>query len=92
MKVVLDARAVDDLQVVFDWIAADSPRAAEVVVSRILDSVERLGAFPEMGRNGRDAGTREWVVPGLPYIAVYEVRAESDQVVILAVFHGAHDR
>jgi toxin ParE1/3/4 len=92
MKVVLDARAADDLEDVFDWIAGDSPAAARAVVSRILASVERLGAFPEMGRSGREPGTREWVVPGLPYIVVYEVRAEAAEVVVIAVFHGAQDR
>lgn len=92
MKVALNPRAVGDLEGIYDWIAADSPRAAEAVVSRILQSVERLGLFPEMGRRGRDAGTREWVVPGLPYIAVYEVRPESQEVVVIAVFHGAQDR
>ena len=92
MKVVLDSRAVDDLQGISDWISRDSPRAASVVVSRILSSVERLSRFPEMGRIGRDPGTREWVVPGLPYIAVYEVEPEAEQVVVIAVFHGAQDR
>jgi plasmid stabilization system protein ParE len=92
MKVVLSPRAVGDLEDIHDWIAADSPRAARAVSMRILQSVERLGLFPEMGRSGRDAGTREWVVPGLPYIAVYEVRPESQAVVVIAVFHGAQDR
>lgn len=63
MKVLLDAKAVDDLQGIFDWIAEGSPRAADTVISRIFESVERLGAFPELGRIGRDPGTREWVIP-----------------------------
>ena len=45
-----------------------------------------------MGRNGRDADTREWVVPGSPYIAVYEIRRDDDELVVTAVFHGAQDR
>lgn len=39
-----------------------------------------------------DAGTHEWVVPGLPYIAVYELRPEDESLVVIAVFHGAQDR
>ncbi len=88
MKVVLDAHAVADLEDILDWIARDSPRVADAVVSRILTSVERLGTFPEMGRIGRDPGTREWVVPGLPYIAVYELRPEDESLVVIAIFHG----
>ena len=92
MKVVLDSRAVEDLEHIRNWIAQGSPRAAAAVVARILTSVERLGMFPDMGRLGRDPGTREWVVPGLPYIAVYEVGHDEAELVVIAVFHGARDR
>lgn len=92
MKVLFDARAIGDLQGIFDWIAEDSPKAADSVVSRIFESVERLGLFPELGRIGRDPETREWVIPGLAYIAVYEVDRERDQLIVVAVFHGAQDR
>lgn len=76
MKVVLDARVVEDLAAIRAWIGADSPVAAETVVSRILDGIERLGILPGIGRIGRDPDTREWVVPRLPYIVVYEVDRE----------------
>jgi toxin ParE1/3/4 len=92
MKVVFDPRAVEDIRSIFDWIAAGSPRAAETVVSRIIDSIGRLGAFPGMGRRGRDPETREWVIPGLPYIAVYELHPDRDELVVIAVFHGSEDR
>jgi toxin ParE1/3/4 len=37
--------------------------------------------------------THEWVVRGLPYIIVYQTgSADSDEVLILGVFHGAQDR
>jgi plasmid stabilization system protein ParE len=43
-----------------------------------------------MGRPGRVSGTRELVEA--PYIIVYEVRETSDEIVIIAMFHGARDR
>lgn len=92
MKVVLDARVVEDLAAIRAWIGADSPVAAETVVSRILDGIERLGILPGIGRIGRDPDTREWVVPRLPYIIVYEVDREREVVTAVAVFHGAQDR
>jgi toxin ParE1/3/4 len=44
-----------------------------------------------MGRAGRDEGTREWVVPRLPYMVVYEVDEDRNEVIVIAVFHGAQD-
>ncbi len=45
-----------------------------------------------MGHAGQVTGSYEWVVPGLPYIIVYEVFAAGDLVAVTAVFHGAQDR
>jgi toxin ParE1/3/4 len=62
------------------------------VIARILESAERLERFPYMGHAGIVPGTFEWVVPGLPYIIVYEVLTADDLVAVTAVFHGAQDR
>ena len=92
MKIVFDPRAVEDLERIYDFIAADSPINARAVIDRILSSVEKLGAFPQMARVGRVEGTREWVIPRLPYIAVYKIDMERDVLTVIAVFHGAQDR
>ena len=92
MKIALDPEAIDDLIGIYRWIAQDSPAAARAVVERLLDSIEHLGSFPNMGRIGRDEATREWPVPRLPYIVVYEVAAERNELLVLAIFHGAQDR
>ena len=71
------------------FIATDNPRAAAAVRRRIRAAVLRLTDFPESGRKGHIAGTRELVVPGLPYLVVYRVGQES--VDILRVFHTAQE-
>jgi toxin ParE1/3/4 len=91
MKLVFDDAALADLEGIYNWIAQDSARAAKTVVDRIFASIEQLVPSPHMGRPGRDEGTREWVVPRLPYIVVYEVDAESDELFVIAVFHGAQN-
>ena len=91
MKLVFDDRALADLEGIYHWIAPESSRVARRVVDRILASTELLASFPYMGRAGRDEGTREWVVPRLPYIVVYEVHEDRDEVIVVAVFHGAQD-
>lgn len=47
----------------------------------------RLATLKHPGRAGRVAGTREWVVTGTPYIAVF--RRDGDSVTIVRVLHGA---
>jgi plasmid stabilization system protein ParE len=49
-KVRWAERARDDLREIYDFIARDSPRAAEALVERVLHSTERLASFPESGR------------------------------------------
>lgn len=92
MRLVFDDRALADLEGIFDWIAKDNPTAAKAAVERVFESVEHLASFPRMGHAGRDEGTLEWVVPRLPYIVVYEVHPERNEVIVVAVVHGARDR
>jgi plasmid stabilization system protein ParE len=91
MKLLFDDRALGDLEDIHRWIAQDSARAAKAVIDRIFASTELLGSFPYMGRAGRDEGTREWVIPRLPYIVVYEIDHVANEVIVIAVFHGAQD-
>jgi addiction module RelE/StbE family toxin len=92
MRVIIREAAYDDLDRIYEWIAKDRPRSANSVIDRILESAERLGHFPNMGHVGRLPGTYEWVVPELPYILVYTINTNDDEVAVAAVFHGAQDR
>jgi len=72
--------ALADREAIFDYIEADSPRAAVCVDDRIEARVEGLAQFPEMGRPGRIEGTRELVIsrtPILPHTALLAIRCES---------------
>ncbi len=92
MKLVWDERALSDLEGIYNWIVQDNPAAAKAVVDRVFESVDHLATFPRMGHVGRDEGTLEWVVPRLPYIVVYELDEARDEVMVIAVFHGAQSR
>ena len=48
--------------------------------------------FPMIGHEGVLQGTREMVVPGLPYIIVHRVERAGGMVVILGIYHGAQRR
>lgn len=87
MKLEWSPLAIMDREDIFDTVAADNPAAAVRLDERIAERVGRLMQFPEMGRPGRIAGTRELVIAGTVYIAAY--RASDDTVRILRVLHGA---
>jgi len=92
MRVVFDDEALDDLKHIRAWIAKDSPRAADELITRIFDKIESLLA-PEltyMGRPGLDPGTHELIEN--PYIIVYEVHDDRGEIVVLAIVHGAQKR
>ena len=78
------------LRLHISFIATENPRAAAAVRNRIRTAVLRLAEFPESGRAGQVTGTRELVVPGLPYLVVYRVGKES--VEVLRVFHTSQER
>jgi toxin ParE1/3/4 len=54
-EVVWLSAALDDLDAIADYIAADSPRYAAVVVERFKSATRDLGRFPRMGPR-----VREW--------------------------------
>jgi toxin ParE1/3/4 len=87
------AQALEHIASIFGYIGDRNPVAATQVVARIRQAAERLAEFPRVGHAGRVVGTYEWVVRGLPYIIVYQTGApDTDEVLILAVFHAAQDR
>lgn len=88
-RVVLAEPAARDLEDIVDYIALDSPAAAERVYRAIVDAAQQLAQFPDLGRPGRLPGMRELVVARLPYLIAYE--ADLRTVTILAVFHASRD-
>jgi toxin ParE1/3/4 len=92
MKVIIRKAAQDDLDRIAAWIAKDNPRAAVSMVSRIRDHIDLLeeDKLANMGRPGLIEGTRELIE--YPYIIVYRVDEQLDEIVVLSVVHGARDR
>lgn len=89
MKLRIYGPAQADIEAAFAYIAQDSPRAARVVIERILSSLESLPEHPGTGRPGRVRGTRELVIPRTAYLAVYEVTEQG--VAVVRIIHGAQD-
>lgn len=69
-----------------EYIATDNPVAALALDELISEKVSRLLDHPGLGRPGRIAGTREWVVHQ-NYIVIYDVAG--DLLRVLRVVHAA---
>jgi len=76
-----------DLLELVAYIAEDSEEAAFRLRDEIDRQISLLAYTPEMGRPGRRRETRELVIAGTAYIAVYRVAER--KVIILRILHGA---
>jgi toxin ParE1/3/4 len=85
MQVVWVKHAVLDLRHIREYIRQYNPAAAEATGACIEAAVTGLARFPEMGPPGEVPGTRELIIPRLPYFVVY--RLKTDAVQILRVLH-----
>lgn len=87
MQVKWTRTALLNLDEAIEYIAADKPMAASKAANVIWNSAKMLADHPGIGRPGRVAGTRELVIPNLPFILPY---VEWDGVIyILRVIHTA---
>lgn len=89
MRIEWSANALADRRDLINYLETRSIAAAIMIDDRIDAAFELLRDFPEAGRIGRIAGTRELVVHGTPYVAAYSI--ENNTVVVLALIHAARD-
>jgi len=88
MRIRWTQLAAGDLTQVCDYIEEhDGSEAARRVALSIYQRIETLLKFPQRGRLGRKTGTRELVLPELPYLVVYRIR--EDVIEISRILHGA---
>ncbi|MFN0117074.1 MAG: type II toxin-antitoxin system RelE/ParE family toxin [Elusimicrobiota bacterium] len=82
--------AIDDLKSIRDHIAQGSQYYASQFIERILETVEKLEEFPELGRaipEIQDLAARELIFQN--YRILY--RLKRDRIDIAAVIHGRRD-
>src|SRR4051812_3155589 len=87
MKIHWSLEASADFIAIIRYIHQENPTASRRVAERISHALNRLKAFPNLGRPGRLEGTRELVFAPLPFVVVYRVKQEI--VEIARVLHGA---
>jgi toxin ParE1/3/4 len=86
-RIVWSRRAAQDLDSITDYIAADSPAYAGIVLKNIVNQTKILARFPQAGRKVPefdDENIRELLV--YSYRIIY--RLQDDEALIVAVIHG----
>lgn len=86
MKVIWTPEALQDRLDIWEYITADNPVAAVHMDELFGAAASTLADFPQKGRLGTVAGTRE-LIPHENYRLIYQT--ESDAVWILALVHVA---
>jgi len=90
VEIVWSPLARARLREIHAFVALDKPDAAGRLGTRIVVIVEALRTQPRLGRIGSEAGVRELVVAGTPYVILYRVRGK--RVTISTIWHGAQSR
>jgi plasmid stabilization system protein ParE len=86
--VVYSARALADLDRLFDFLASEDPPAASHAAAVIVDAVSILARHPYIGRPASGL-LRELVISHgrSGYVALYRVSPRRDRVEVLALRH-----
>jgi len=90
MRIRWTPAAAADLQRISNYLKDENPRFRLPTMRRLYDAIRALKQWPRRGRIGIEEGTRELILPPLPYIVIYRVREEAIEV--LRIVHGAQDR
>jgi len=92
MKLRFTPRATRDLADIADYIHERNPNAALRVRTAILDSLQDLILFPELGRRQTVEAVRKLVTRKYPYLVYYSTDRGTDEIVILTIQHQARER
>jgi toxin ParE1/3/4 len=79
--------AGDDLEEALAFAATQGPGQAARLTAAVNEALVQLQAFPALGKPGRLSGTREYLLPELPYFLPYTV--EGNGLAILRLIHTA---
>ena len=86
MELFWTPEAIQDRYDIYDHIEADNPAAALALDELLAEKASHLIDHPNLGRLGRETGTRE-LVAHKNYVLVYDVAG--DRIRVLRVLHTA---
>jgi len=89
IQIVRNATAKTDLIEIWNYIAAESPGAADRLLDEIDKQIIRLADFPEIGARRPEIASDARVLVSGRYLILY--RFDGNMVEIIRVVHGARD-
>jgi len=92
MKLRLTRQAVQDLADIADYIRKQNPQAALRVRAAILESLQNLVLFPQVGRQQKVEGVRKLVTRHYPYLVYYTADESAEEIIIITIQHPARER
>lgn len=88
MNVRFTADTRDDIALIKTYFADRDAALADRIMTIIAKVIRTLTHWPHLGQPGHRAGTRELLVPRLPFVIVYRIDLGTrDELIILRVFH-----
>ncbi|CCD90018.1 Conserved protein of unknown function; putative Plasmid stabilization system [Bradyrhizobium sp. ORS 285] len=92
MRLRFTSRALDDLREIAAYLHDLSPTAAQHVRGDILRCLERLTAFPRMGRQQNLDGVRKSITRKYFYLVYYALDEADREIVVLSIRHPSRER
>ncbi len=91
MKVRFTTTAIDEIQAVFSYIAANNPAAADAVIDEVDRAISLAATFPKLGVIKYRGIVRMLPLRRYPqYLLFY--RADEQEIVVLNLRHSARRR
>ncbi|HEY4520875.1 MAG TPA: type II toxin-antitoxin system RelE/ParE family toxin [Candidatus Paceibacterota bacterium] len=92
MKVRYVPQAREDIRNISDWIAQDSPLAAQRVEHDIRVAAMWLGSHPEVGVATDHSNIRRRPIPKMKYAIFYRIDWRTETLNVLRVVHSKQIR
>jgi toxin ParE1/3/4 len=89
-QVILNPQALQDLEEIHDYIAADNPASAHAFREKLLHVALGLRTFPKRGSSIKAEPDVRFILCR-PYLIIYWIKKDRNTVQVLRFWHGARD-